>query len=173
MRDPFPIPPPRALVEIAKPFVVDTLGFSTLPFHIHEILLSTAFYTWVHLFVSPLLSRWLFPKAYSSFSRRTRVNWDIHAVSLVQSLIICAVAIYILVCDPARVDALWADRVWGYSGLVGLCQSMAGGYFLWDLFVTVRYFDIFGVGMLIHALSALFLSSFGFVSASPSRAHVG
>lgn len=50
---------------------------------------------------------------------------------------------------------------------------MAGGYFLWDLFVTVRYFDIFGVGMLIHALSALFLSSFGFVSASPSRAHVG
>lgn len=173
MRDPFPIPPPRALVAITKPFVVDTLGFSTLPFHIHEILLSTAFYTWIHLFVSPLLSRWLFPKAYSSFSRRTRVNWDIHAVSLVQSLIICAVAIHILLCDPARAGAVWADRVWGYSGLVGLCQSMAGGYFLWDLFVTVRYFDIFGVGMLIHALSALFLSSFGFVSASSSCGHVG
>ena len=60
------------------------------------------------------------------------------------------------------------ERVHGYTGGTGLVQAFAGGYFLWDLVVTVQNVGIFGIGMLFHAISALCVFSLGFVSAPPS-----
>lgn len=56
------------------------------------------------------------------------------------------------------------ERVYGYTGGGGLIQAFAGGYFLWDLVVTVQNVRVFGVGMLFHAISALCVFSLGFVS---------
>ena len=56
------------------------------------------------------------------------------------------------------------ERVHGYTGGGGLIQAFAGGYFLWDLMVTVQHVGVFGVGMLFHAISALCVFSLGFVS---------
>ena len=56
------------------------------------------------------------------------------------------------------------ERVHGYTGGGGLIQAFAGGYFLWDLVVTVQNLGVFGVGMLFHAISALCVFSLGFVS---------
>jgi hypothetical protein len=58
----------------------------------------------------------------------------------------------------------WRERVWGYTGAAGMIQGMATGYFLWDLCITGMHVGVFGWGMLAHALSALTVFSFGFVS---------
>lgn len=58
----------------------------------------------------------------------------------------------------------WEERVWGYTGGIGLVQAFAGGYFIWDIIITTQHVNIFGVGMLAHAVSAVFVFSLGFVS---------
>ena len=54
-------------------------------------------------------------------------------------------------------------RVWGYTGGAGMIQGFAAGYFLWDLCVSVLHVNIFGWGLLAHAVSALAVFSLGFV----------
>lgn len=58
----------------------------------------------------------------------------------------------------------WQERLWGYSGGSAMIQALAAGYFVWDLFVTAANVNIFGLGMLAHAISAVLVYSFGFVS---------
>lgn len=57
----------------------------------------------------------------------------------------------------------YEEKVHGYTGAGGLIQAFAGGYFLWDLVVTLQNISAFGLGMLAHAISALFVFSLGFV----------
>ena len=56
------------------------------------------------------------------------------------------------------------ERVYGYTGASGLIQAFAAGYFIWDLIVSTRHIGIFGLGIWAHAVSALCVFSFGFVS---------
>lgn len=56
------------------------------------------------------------------------------------------------------------ERVFGYTGGAGMIQGLAAGYFLWDLVVTLQNVRVFGPGMLAHAVCALIVFSFGFVS---------
>jgi hypothetical protein len=81
----------------------------------------------------------------------------------VQSTIICVLALWVTVKDEERSNMNWAGRVHGYTGAGGLIQAFAGGYFLWDLVITLQNVSIFGPGMLAHAISALFVFSLGFV----------
>ena len=60
----------------------------------------------------------------------------------------------------------WEERVWGYSGAGGMIQAFAAGYFLWDLGICYRNRNVFGLGLLAHAVAALVVFSFGFVSPS-------
>ena len=57
----------------------------------------------------------------------------------------------------------WRERVYGYTGGDGMIQGFAAGYFLWDLCISVMHVDVFGWGMLAHAVSALMVFSLGFV----------
>ncbi|EFX01433.1 duf887 domain containing protein [Grosmannia clavigera kw1407] len=178
MIDPFPFPPNPALGEAVRPLAA-RLGLHSFPMHVHELLMATLFYTFVQLVVSPVLSRALMPHIYNaSMSRLRRANWDAHVVSLVQSVLICILALWSIAVDDERramsgepttdpatalpLAAGWRGRVYGYSGGASLVQSMAAGYFLWDLALTLVYFDIFGFGMLAHAVSALAVYSLGF-----------
>lgn len=54
------------------------------------------------------------------------------------------------------------QRVWGYTGLIGMVQAFGAGYFLWDLMVSAQYLNIFGPGFLTHAVCALCVFSLGF-----------
>jgi len=56
------------------------------------------------------------------------------------------------------------ERVYGYTGASGLIQGLACGYFVWDVVVSTRYIAIFGPGIWAHAVTALCVFSFGFVS---------
>jgi len=166
MRDPLP-PPPKWLFDLTLPFA-NALHLSTLPYHIHELLAAAIFYQFIQSVVSPALSAYCFPHIYTKFNTRTRVNWDIHVVSLVQSCLINALALWVMFVDGERKDMEgWVERVYGYTGACGMIEGLAAGYFVWDIVVSTKYFRIFGAGNLAHAATALLVFSFGFVSSTP------
>jgi hypothetical protein len=162
MLDPFP-PPPAFLSTLTAP-LARTLNLTTLPLHIHEVIFAAAIYTFIYTSFSPWISSRLFPRTYASFNARTRLNWDVHVVSLVQSLLVNGLALWVMVTDTQRADMDWKARTWGYTGAGGMVQAFAAGYFVWDLVVSARHVDIFGWGVLAHAASALAVFSLGFVS---------
>jgi hypothetical protein len=161
MRDPFPIPPLPALSEAVKPWA-DYLALPTLPYHIHEIVITAAFYQFVATVISPSVSRRLFPAQYSALSPSKKLNWDVHVVSLVQSTFINVLALWVILVDEERGNMDWQERVWGYDGALAMIQAFAAGYFLWDFIITASNVRIFGLGMLAHAFCALLVYSFGF-----------
>ncbi|KAF2091449.1 TRAM, LAG1 and CLN8 domain-containing protein [Saccharata proteae CBS 121410] len=161
MHDPFPFAAPAALQRLVQPYA-DHLSLQTLPMHMHEIIAAALLYHLTCIFVSPALSTRLFPSIYTKLNRRTRLNWDVHVVSLVQSLLINVVALWISAVDEERSGMDWRQRVWGYTGAGGLVQALACGYFVWDLWISVRYVKVFGLGLLAHAVSALAVFSLGF-----------
>ncbi|KAF9741590.1 hypothetical protein PMIN06_004781 [Paraphaeosphaeria minitans] len=161
MHDPFPLPCPDWLRQLTEPFA-NYVSLHTLPLHIHEVLFAFTLYYAVNLIVAPVFSRYFFPQIYNSLNVRTKLNWDVHIVSFVQSTIVCVLALWVMAKDEERSEMNWAGKVHGYTGAGGLIQAFAGGYFLWDLVITVQNMSIFGPGMLAHAVSALFVFSLGF-----------
>ncbi|KAK0718805.1 TLC domain-containing protein [Apiosordaria backusii] len=161
MRDPFPIPPIPSLSAWIQPYA-DALSLPTLPLHIHEVLGAALFYTFIHTVLSPILSSALFPAYYPKHHRAKKANWDAHVVSLAQSVLINALALWTMWKDEERANSDWEQRVWGYTGASGMIQALAAGYFVWDLGITLLNLDIFGLGLLAHAVSALAVYTFGF-----------
>lgn len=161
MLDPF-LAPPALLTTLSRP-IGAYLSLATLPLHIHEILLAFLFYHLVNTYFSPYISTKLFPAYYPSLNARTKANWDVHIVSLVQSCLINVLAIWVMVADEERKGMDWEGRVWGYTGADGMIQGFAAGYFLWDLCVCAAHVDVFGWGLLAHAVAALIVFSLGFV----------
>ncbi|KAF3006763.1 hypothetical protein E8E13_010046 [Curvularia kusanoi] len=161
MRDPFPLQRPEYLVKYVQP-VADALHLRTLPLHFHEVAFAFALYHITNKYISPAFSRYFFPNIYPQFNARTKLNWDVHIVSFVQSTVICGLALWVMLADDEREQMSQAERVHGYTGGTGLVQAFAGGYFLWDLVITVQNVSVFGIGMLFHAISALCVFSLGF-----------
>ncbi|KAG9199743.1 hypothetical protein G6514_007968 [Epicoccum nigrum] len=161
MRDPFPLQRPEYLVKYVQP-VANALHLRTLPLHFHEVAFAFALYHFTNKYISPAISRYFFPNIYPQFNARTKLNWDVHVVSFVQSTVICGLALWVMLDDDERDQMSQVERVHGYTGGTGLVQAFAGGYFLWDLMVTVQHVSVFGVGMLFHAISALCVFSLGF-----------
>jgi hypothetical protein len=173
MHDPFPFPRPEALVKYVEP-VAELLNLKTLPLHFHEVAVAFTLYHLIYRYVAPAISRLLIPRIYSSFSARTKLNWDVHIVSFVQSTLVCSMALWVMWTDSELTQMDATERVHGYTGASGLIQAFAGGYFLWDLAITVRNVKVFGIGMLFHAICALCVFSLGFVSvARCSLEHMG
>ena len=169
MKDPFPLPPIAWLSEKTQPWA-DYFDLPTLPLHIHEVFAAALLYSVIFWPISPWISNLLAPEHYSKLSRKRRLNWDAHVVSMVQSCLINALAIWVMFVDTEMSNMQWEERIWGYTGGAGFIQALAAGYFLWDLVVTSLNFDVFGVGTLAHAVAALLVYSLGFVrlnSASP------
>jgi hypothetical protein len=161
MRD--PLPPPSLLVQASKSFA-DKLSLTTLPYHVHEILLGFLGYHFILHVLSPTISQLVCPKVYNGFNKRTRLNWDIHWVSMIQAVFICAAALWVIFKDEQRHEMDWRGRLWGYTPASGMVQGFAAGYFLWDLQISAQYIHIAGVSSLIHAIGALAVTCIGFVS---------
>jgi len=161
MKDPFFIEPVPWLSDAIRP-VADLLNMPTLPLHIHEVLGATLLYSVIFWPISPIVSRLVAPQHYSKLPRKRRLNWDARVVSMVQSILINALAIWVIVVDDERRQMGWAGRIWGYTGAGGMINGLAAGYFVWDLAVTSVNIDVFGPGALAHAAAALFMYSLGF-----------
>lgn len=162
MKDPFPLPLPAALGRAAQPLST-YLSLTTLPLHIHEVIFAFILYTFIQQVVSPWLSPIICPRVYPKLNTRSKLNWDVHVVSFTQSCLICGLSFWIMAFDEERKDMSWLERVHGYTPAVGMVAAFGCGYFLWDLMVTLLHIDIFGVGMLAHAVSAITVFSLGFV----------
>lgn len=171
MLDPFRLTLPPQLAGPLETFATAT-NFPSLPLHAHEVLFAITLYSFTMGVFSPFISRLLVPKTYNAFDKRTRVSWDIHVVSFVQAIIVNVLSFYLIWADEERMawrgdgvdGANWERRIWGYSGFTGFVQSMALGYFLWDLYMCLRYLRIFGWGMVVHAVASAGMFSLGFVS---------
>lgn len=166
MKDPFPIPIIPALSRAVQP-LADYLSFTTLPLHVHEVASAFILYSFINSVAAPRISRWLFPVQYAKLSPERKINWDVHVVSLCQSLLINTLALWVMFVDEERKSMDWQQRIWGYTGAAGMIQGLAAGYFLWDLVITLQNVRLFGFGMLAHAICALIVFSFGFVSVHP------
>jgi hypothetical protein len=149
----FPGPSPK-FVNLVTPYC-EKLGFIILPRHLHIIIAFALIYQGIFL-LSPYISSNF--KSYISLRRRSQINWDIHVVSMVQSLLICWCA-FLALGDPQ----LRSDRVFGYSAFGADVAAMACGYFVWDSYVSLKYVKSFGVGFALHGLASLAVFSFGFV----------
>ncbi|CAN9166768.1 unnamed protein product [Alternaria alternata] len=161
MHDPFPFPRPESLVKYVEP-VAEMLSLKTLPLHFHEVIAAFTLYHCTYRYFAPAISRLLVPRIYAQFSARTKLNWDVHIVSFVQSTLICSMALWVMWTDRELNQMDATERVHGYTGASGLIQAFAGGYFLWDLAITVQNVKAFGIGMLFHAICALSVFSLGF-----------
>ncbi|SPN97826.1 related to DUF887 domain protein [Cephalotrichum gorgonifer] len=161
MKDPFFIQPIPWLQRATEP-VAEFFGLTTLPYHIHEVLAGALLYGFIYYPLAPFLSRLFIPRTYAQLPRKRRISWDVHIVSFVQSSLINILALWVMWTDEERKAMTWEERVWGYTGGCGMIQGLAAGYFLWDLIVTVRNMDIFTIGTLAHAISALLVYSLGF-----------
>ena len=163
MLDPFPFPAPPLLTLLSQK-VANYTSLHTLNLHIHEYLGAALFYHTICLYISPYVSAKLFPHSYTQLSPRTKLNWNVHVVSLVQSVVINTLALWVIWVDEERWAMDFRERIWGYTGAGGLVQALAGGYFVWDLWVSTVHIDLFGWGPLAHAISALYVFSLGYVS---------
>ncbi|KAI9745112.1 MAG: hypothetical protein M1818_001390 [Claussenomyces sp. TS43310] len=160
MLDPFGAPPPFLMKGIQP--LADSLGLSTFPLHIHEIIFACTFYAFFNAVIGPAISTRLFPNTYPHFSRRTKLSWDTHATSLLQCLSITALALFVFSRDEERREMGLAGRIWGYSGAIGAVQGLVEGYFCWDLIFCVLHYRDIGPGDLLHAISVLIITSLGF-----------
>ena len=167
MLDPF-FPPPQILVNAIQP-MANYIGLLTLPLHVHEIIFAWVFYHLVCTIISPAISNWLFPSTYVQLPARTMRNWDVHVTSFIQSSFITVFALLVIWTDEERKEMDWVGRIWGYTGAGGAVQGFAAGYFLWDLIVSTVHLKVLGWGSLVHAISALLVTSLGFVSYSISH----
>ncbi|KAF1825767.1 DUF887-domain-containing protein [Dissoconium aciculare CBS 342.82] len=165
MLDPFRLSLPS---QIDAPLVrfANAAALPSLPQHAHEVLFAIGLYSFTMGVVSPAVSNVLVPKTYKGFDSRTRISWDIHFVSFVQACIVNALSFYLIFYDEERKawrgEENWEKRIWGYTGMTGFTQSMALGYFLWDLYMCLRYLNIFGWGMVVHAVASAGMFTFGF-----------
>lgn len=158
---------PSSLSRSIRP-LSNYLGLTTLPLHIHEILFAYTLYESIFRVLSPALSRRLWPQKYGTMTRRQRLNWDAHVVSMFQALFINTATLWVIFADPARSVRNegwnWTERLWGYNGAAGMCQAFAAGYFLWDVVVSSVHIDVMGASSLVHAVAALGITGIGFVS---------
>ncbi|KAF8543095.1 TLC domain-containing protein [Trichophaea hybrida] len=164
-----PCPPVFAPLQAYATAFAETTDLPTLPDHIHQVLGAFLVYHAIFLFVSPVLSKLLIPNFYNKFPKRTKINWDVHVVSFVQSSFICALALWQMSTDAERQvagndmsDNGSMYRVFGYTFNGATVTAYGTGYFLWDLMISVYYVDIMGPGFVAHAISALSVYCLGF-----------
>ena len=161
-----PLLRPSTLIYSLTQPIADSLALKTLPLHAHEVLLSFTAYYLMDVFLAPRLSEKFFANTYSSLPPRTKINWNIRIVSTLQAIFICGLAFWTIAADEERKTMSLEERIWGYTGAVGMTQAFAAGYFMWDVKISAVNVGILGWGSLAHAVSALLITSLGFVSLS-------
>lgn len=134
-----------------RPFIENPLNYYQA--HYHEIILSFGFYHILYL-SSPVISKALFKGNYTKLDFKERKNFDIHIVSMVQCLV--SIGLILPLYGNAELNT---NPVLGYLPYASMVSSLTMGYFIWDLYVCLRFFDLFGVPFLLHAVASLYVFS--------------
>jgi hypothetical protein len=160
MLDPFP--PPSWVLNAVRP-LTNALHLHTMTLHFHEMVFSCLVYNLIDTVLAPYISTRLLPSTYPRFPARTKLQWNLHVTSLVNSTFLSLAIPYILLADKDRLNETWEERMWGYTGAGGLVQALGAGYFLWDVQVCAINVGTLGVLDLLHAVVGLCVTILGFV----------
>ncbi|CAR23109.1 Tda4p [Lachancea thermotolerans CBS 6340] len=107
-----------------------------------------------------VLSRWLVPRVnalvfgrhYTELKDKdARLNFDIHTVSMFQ----CVVSLGLT--WPILFQPLSLSIVSYQDSYTSMISAITCGYFLWDLYVCLKHFSLFGIGFLGHAMASLYV----------------
>lgn len=130
--------------------------------HWHEIAFMFMFYMIVQA-LTPIVCTRLLGNTYACLNNKTRINFDIHVVSMIQ----CVISLGTLA--PMWNNKFYENRVqdpygsiFGYFPYGGFVASCAVAYFIWDTYVCIRYFSSFGFSFLFHGVAALYVFSLTF-----------
>ncbi|KDE04908.1 hypothetical protein MVLG_04665 [Microbotryum lychnidis-dioicae p1A1 Lamole] len=96
----------------------------------------------------------LFPKSFKSLDEETRNDWDLHFTGWVHALISAPIALY-LIWNPS--PQLVRDPIFGYAPVEGAVFAFSGGYFLYDLLVSLAFVKSHGIPFVVHATSCCFI----------------
>ncbi|SCV02074.1 LAMI_0G15654g1_1 [Lachancea mirantina] len=121
--------------------------------HLHEIIASFIIYEVViSRRLAPWINKMVFGRNYTQIKdKNTRLNFDIHTVSMAQCIVSLSLT-YPILFSPLSLDLVtYSDP---YTSMV---SAVTIGYFLWDLYVCLKHFNLFGVGFLGHALASLYV----------------
>lgn len=127
--------------------VFERAGYTELAPHLHEILFFLVVYSGIYT-LSASVTPAVYP-AYRKLSKRNQVNFDMHVTSQVQAIVLCAFA-WMMFFDTSL------DTLTSHTPFSSMAISSAIGYFVWDLYVSVKYVNMFGMPFLAHAAAALF-----------------
>lgn len=120
--------------------------------HAHEVFYSFVFYQVISSFIAPVINKWMFGKNYTSITdKKTKVDFDIHTVSMVQ----CILSLILLA--PVLFLPLSLNIVTFQDPFCSLVGALTIGYFVWDLFACIRYYNLYGIQFLVHALVSLYV----------------
>ncbi|KAH3679272.1 hypothetical protein WICMUC_001096 [Wickerhamomyces mucosus] len=114
--------------------------------NIHFLIFIILFYQIIFI-SSSIISPLIFSNTFKDLSKKTRLDFHIRIVSLVQSILIL-IAIIPLFNDPIMEN----DRVFGHTPYSELVTSAALGYFVWDSIMSLIFVKYFGIQFLIHGL---------------------
>jgi hypothetical protein len=149
------------------------LNLPGLPPHIPLIALSALFYQLVYSLVAPLL--WNLLGAFNPDSKTRKVTrslWYINIVSIAQSAVNTALAIYLLSHPEFRHGLTAQERILGYHKETARVLAVSMGYFVFHLGSTWVQRGQHGMFMFFHAVCALFAVSLGYVSFERSKQRI-
>jgi hypothetical protein len=154
--------PPLPFQSKLQP-LADAVGLPVFAQHAHEVAISYALYHIIFEYAAPTLSKALVP-SYKNFDFKTTLKWKTQCVSMVQSILICSLSLWVMVNDKERASMNAAERVFGFTGAGATVQAFAMGYFIWDLINAIQYFKYVGLPVLLHAVAAVAVYLLGAVS---------
>jgi hypothetical protein len=120
------------------------------------------FFSAIYL-LSNILSPIMFPHILKKTDKKSHsrvIKWNLEVVSLVNSIIICSLAIpyYIIMkVNPSNLEfsEIVNDPFYGYSERALFVISIATGYFVWDLIVSIIHYPILKFVSLFHAMFSM------------------
>ncbi|PSN65642.1 hypothetical protein BS50DRAFT_496235 [Corynespora cassiicola Philippines] len=153
--------PSERFVELIQPFC-DLLKLPILSYHLHEFLATLFLYQFIYAYLGPRISNYLAPKTYGNLQGRSKLDWNIHVVSMTQATIISLLAQYVVLFDEERKQMNAMERAYGYTNLSAKALAVADGYFVWHFFMMVVHYKVYGFPMLAHAWACNFVMIQGF-----------
>jgi hypothetical protein len=135
--------------------------------HLHLLIATILGYQAIFT-VSSFISPLLFPRVFERLSKKTKIDFHVHIVSMIQSFVILLLCIPCFI-DPTaphfatkKLDVDWQEflklsstsetRVFGAAEYHAFIATLALGYFMWDTLVSLVYVSYFGLGFLIHGI---------------------
>jgi hypothetical protein len=134
---------------------VHSMGLKSLPLHAGQIVTAAFIYFAIQNILSPFISTILFPQQYPKFDRRTKVLWNVGVVKMIKAPLNCFMCLVAMVKGMKTAHAITMEgRVWGYWSRGSSVQAIATGFYVFEILISIQYFDVLGLRTFLHAVAS-------------------